>query len=233
MIFTSILVSCAGTDVPTPVKKTGICFVLCDFSASQSPGSRQKIMTNALRLFDKSIKNYQWQYYDIGSNRYDGSFFTYNDSTNITATLSEHKAIAARKKLRRDSLNREMIKLSVEQGNRNTCIMRTLDKIAGALPRNPRVPKPEVKIYILSDMLEDCNDGQRINIDNASFDVALKNLSKLPKPDFTFKDYQEIEIIPVVSSDKNTNFRNLFEFWKQVLAKYDYTLTAMPIDLPD
>lgn len=224
------LVSCGGTEVPAPANTPGICYVLCDFSASQGVRSRQTIVKNASRIFEKGMKNYHFSYYDIATQRYEAPFFDYTDSSAMIVKKSLRKSIDARKILFRDSLNRQMIKLCQEQGARNTCIMRTLDKIAASIGVKFKGP---IKIFILSDMLEDCiYESVRINIDSAPFELASKNLSKLPKPTFTFKGY-EIEVLPVVSSEKSTSFPKLFEFWKQVFAKYDYDLKSLSIQLPD
>jgi hypothetical protein len=226
------LYGCGGSDVPHNTNQPGVCYVLCDFSESQGSRSRQGIMSNALSIFDKGLRNFRFRYYDIGAPQYEGPFFDYYDSSGITGKKSLRDAIDKRKKLRRDNLQQQMVKLFQQQGTSNTCIIGSLSKVAASLASDSLNRKSRVRVIILSDMLEDCvYDSARIDIDKASFDKAIKAVSKLPKPVFSFNGYN-IEVYPVVSSENNISPNKLFEFWKQVFAKYDYELKVLSTDLP-
>jgi hypothetical protein len=247
--FTLAIASCSGSEnlQPTELNRTHtaggnnpamtVCYIICDFSASQGSNSRQTIIRNANTIFKAGTEKGYWlRYYDIGAPQFVEAFFECKITGGSIMSGGERRQLQDSIRKQRDTLNKVMTKLCQPPFPKNTCILTAISKVANSLSSNAgENNKTPIKIAILSDMLEDCNyHFGSINIEKGDYKTALATIAKMTKPRFTFAG-KNVEFSFVASSNLDIkNYEQLFEFWKQVLAKFDYELkTAISSDLPN
>jgi hypothetical protein len=224
--------------VKEPVKKQEpTYYVLCDFSASQGRQSLQVIMENADSLFKVMCRqNARIIYMDISAAQFEKPFFDYKLECPSFVTGTRLKELEQEKISQGDTLRRRMQRICQLPSSNNTCIIRTIEKVANSMPRDigpGKIDQP-VKMVILSDLLEDCQNGlRRINIDRADFAPAFERLASMPTPTSTFSDYKNMEITLVAASQRIIKQDSLNRFWKEVFGKFSYDLKGdISVSLP-
>lgn len=200
------------------------CFVLCDFSASQGT-SLQTVKNKAQRIYQSAKLKTKIRFYDVNAVQFAAPFFEYTRLVNRMMKPSE------KERLRRDADSMGTIlnsSLTSPAGSQSTCINRGISAVAQSLGDLAPHKTETIWIIVLSDMLEDCTyDWGRIDIDNASYEQALKMLDKMPKPLFGLKNYKNVHIkLTACSGDNKVSSEKLFVFWKKLLSRYDYNLTT-------
>lgn len=220
------------SDVPIPAD---ICYVLCDFSASQG-NSLQTVKEKAYRIYDAAKLKCEVFFFDINGPQFSDPFF----SSDLLLKNAKRPSDKENFKKKADSLGNtlkvELSKKSVPNASQNTCIIRSITTTVQSLTDKIKNSEQRIWIIILSDMLEDCTyDFGKIDIDNASYEIAMKQLDKMPKAIFTLKDFKNINIkLAVCSKDNTISSEKLFLFWKKVFARYDYNLVRPPTqELPN
>jgi hypothetical protein len=201
-----------------------VCVVLCDFSASQG-SSLQTIKQNAITIYNSAALNSELWYYDINAPHFEGAFVQSLKLFKNVKKPSEEKQYMRYA----DSLGRvlegQLAKRSVPAASQSTCIITALNTAVQSIIKTARKDQ-SIEIIVLSDMLEDCpHDFGRVDIDNANFDVAMKMLDKMQKPEFGLKEYKKIKVSLTASSrDTKLSSDKLYTFWKKALNKFDYEL---------
>jgi hypothetical protein len=206
-----------------------LCYVLCDFSASQGK-SLQTIREKALKIYNAAKLKCRLRFYDINAPQFAEPFFQFD----LLAANAKRPSDKIKFQKIADSMSKvldaSLVKKSMPSASQSTCIIRTLITSVQSLSDVAKSKEQRIWIVALSDVLEDCiYDFGHVDIDNASFENALKLLDKMPKPLFTLKDYKNINVkLTVCSEDNKLNSEKLFLFWKKVLSKFDYNL-VLPI----
>jgi hypothetical protein len=240
-----IILSCSSiesSEVPLSagnIQRTiipNLCYVLCDFSASQGNKSREAIRSNALKIYETAKTKCKIRYYDINAPEFQLPFFEFLPLFKEAKTPMQQRKILLLAKTQSHTLD-SLIKSNYASGaSGQTCIIKALSKIAQSLTHHARQNKTQnISIIVLSDMLEDCDfTFGKINIDNRNMELAFKTLAQMPKPAFTFKEYPDLKITLTASSDKRADIDKLHAFWMAVLKKFDYELTdPITTDLPN
>ncbi|MGB8193090.1 MAG: hypothetical protein WCF67_14275 [Chitinophagaceae bacterium] len=201
-----------------------ICYVLCDFSASQGNKSRQTIRQNAISIYQSAATKCKIRFYDINAPQLEGPFFEFPDLLKNVQKPSQRKIMKAKAHAQKDTLDL-LISNRMNTISKSTCIIKALDMVAASLKKQAAQYKDQrISVVILSDMLEDCNfDFGRINIDKGNFREADRVLATMPNPPYTFKGYKNLSLAFAASSTRtDINMTSLNNFWKQVLKKYEY-----------
>jgi hypothetical protein len=225
---------CRGT-LTAAASPASICYVLCDFSASQAT-TLDRIIAQAKTIFDKEGKEALTRYIAIGSASMEGTFFEYQplEPKKVMTPIEDYtrKAYFPCMKARLDTA---LENLKRQTRYPNSCIINAIGIIASDLT-NLAVKNEVVKIYILSDMMEDCNFRGKGKIDLARGDYrsALAVLDRLAAPLSTFQPYPRIKITLVgTSTVQGIDMQELNMFWRRVLAKYQYNFQgAISSSLP-
>jgi hypothetical protein len=245
LLFFVLIAACKSTSTDRAVKDnnttsrvTGkyeasvnapLCYVLCDFSASQDPASTEDMTTNAASIFDAIKEEYSVTCININTSQYERPFFQYSppDSKDIE-TPKEKKKRKELVKQQQDSLTSRLNRLKMAIRASNTCLIRALERVASDLAVDPDNKAKPVRIIILSDMLEACaNDFGRINLEKQPYKQAIAMLKKMKRPGFGFGGYSNIDISVTASSRISINDPGgLRNFWKEVFAKYGYTFNS-------
>lgn len=206
-----------------------ICYVLCDFSQSQAAVSKADITQNALEIYQQINSTYALAYININSSQYEKPFFEYVPPANQDIeTPKERKQKEAMAKEAKQRLAAALNQLSINDKANSTCIIRALGRVANDLANNPDNRKRPMRIILLSDMLEACSsDFGYINLEKPPYNKALLMLKKMKKPNYTFEGYTDINVAITASSTKPLiDSDGLQGFWKEVLAKFGYTLKS-------
>lgn len=223
-------------EVVKPNSIPDVCYVLCDFSASQGNKSRTDISLNALKIYEAANKKCKLRYYNINAPDFEGPFFEFLHITKQAKDPRTRWKIDSMSKPQKDTLANLLFKNCSSTAPTNTCIIKSLDKIARSMKNQIGNNKElNVDIIVLSDMLEDCTlSFGKIDIDHEAFDKAFKTLGQMHSPTFTFKDFKNLTITLTASSEKNMDLENLQNFWTEVLKRYHYPLnSAITTDLPE
>lgn len=212
------------------------CYVFCDMSGSQDSKSKQIIMQHAVDIFKKA-KGYDFKYYDISAPQFEPPFFEYTEPpVPEIAKPTDLKDNDEERSHKTDSLTKRLMELYHRPSSNRTCILRTIEKAVNTLTsKSGGSAGQDVRIIILSDMLEDCNYSfGRLNIDHGVFKDAMKVLEKMPAPRFTLSKYKKAEVYLVASSQRRIATDSLYSFWVEAFKKYGYDLTSpILVQLPD
>jgi hypothetical protein len=211
-----------------------VCYVLCDVSTSLNSADAKTARHHAEAIFRRA-KGYDFKYFDISDAFFKRSFFEYEAPVpGQILTPTERERIKRAFSSNCDRLH-QILENLYHSPSSNTCIIRTIRKVANSIAADNKAELKEIKIVILSDMLEDCaNDFGKIDIGSGDFKAATRTLSGMPTPNFSFSGYRNIEVSIVVTSEQNIGDDSpLFSFWKTMFKKYGYDLNK-PItpDLP-
>lgn len=218
----------SNVSVPDPQLTSGngpICYVLCDFSNSQNAASQTDIVDNAKAIFTKLHSQFALVYFNINAPQFQKPFFQHAPpKVSDIETPSEGR--------QRDTLlNKAAARLgekldSLQQNARAqfTCIIKALGNIANRLASDAQNKVKQVRIIILSDMLEVCqNDFGAVNLERPPYERAVQLLQQMNEPAYGFGGYGNLDISVIASSQKMiADDSGLLYFWKQVFAKYGY-----------
>jgi hypothetical protein len=222
-----VLAATIGVEVQAVFSKAPICYVLCDFSNSQDANSQGDIASNAKEIFKQMRSRYAMAYININAPQLQKAFFQY-----VPPETKEIETPRERRQ-RQDAMNQQAATLAqrlneLGQGEKanQTCIIKALNKVADELAISDQNKTRPVRIIVLSDMLEVCtNDFGPINLEKPPYQKAIQALEKMKPPPFGFNQYNDLKIGITASSGKSgIPISDLLGFWKEVFAKYGYTL---------
>lgn len=221
LIILIISVSCHSDNDFEPAPH---CFVFCDFTRSLDSNAHEKVIRDALKIFDSLGQVCELEFYTISSDSYSEPFFRNEPDVMDLATEMETNAQKKNKKKLRDSLNLELRKAYLEDKSRQTCIIETIKKSIDEIRTLKRTDMAPVYLIFLSDMLESCN---RINIEQQpdkeiSYTHATKELNGLTITD-SLPLNRRIKVALVISTSGAAINRDQHGlFWNKVFQKFGY-----------
>ncbi|MBL7731947.1 MAG: hypothetical protein JNM88_12270 [Chitinophagaceae bacterium] len=217
-------IGCGHEDIPKETR----CYILCDFTKSQDSISRAVIVSNADSIFGSIMsKGYYCAVFDISDEIFEIPFSELPPEASTVYTDKARKEYQDSLKTKRKKFKDTLIRVS-QRSNGNTCLINSIEKIATLLAGDTaNKENRNIKIILLSDMLEDCAFGAvRIDIDDGDFKTAEHALDQVNPPAFTFEGFKNIEINIVASSGKKIPVADHFRFWQKVFKRFGYNLTT-------
>lgn len=195
------------------------CYVLCDYSKSQSPDSFAIMQKNAVELFDRISPQYRVKFFQIGLNYGQPVFFQYRPADRLD--IESDMEIENRDNYRacmKDSLTGILAMLKKQQ-TENTCILSTIERVLREITSDVQIKTDTIRIVILSDLIEACNrNGRSINL-TESQESEIRKIERNPDylPAISFAAYPNLSASLIISTTNNKiNGPDLFSFWNSV-----------------
>lgn len=215
------LVSCNPDGPKTEVVAAPIpyCFVYCDFTNSMDTIAHDKVVRDALTIYDSLSRTHRLSFFTIGNNPFRELIATSSFVTEglMSETERNFKLLAVTRY--RDTLKKNLVKAQREETSGKTCIIKNIKQALQHCLNISESGDGNFKLIFLSDMLENC---EGINIQSDRYRAADSLVSKMQPAD-SFSKFKNLTIAVVISYSKDNVDDRLTEFWEKVFAKFKYT----------
>lgn len=219
--------------------------ILCDIT---NPNLDQ-IAQNAKEIILKAPENVNLYIYNISPDAYQSPITKVNKVANYSKPSEERNFNKKIKKLA-DSTEKKILQLGTELQNdksknkfRNSCIINSIKSTYKNVFN--KIGNTQKKLFILSDMIEECNDtpiGKISKSDLVNPEYIISKINKKFSPKTNFKN-KNVEIFIIVSSSfdhnkSNVSGESIEKFWNAVFIKYGYdnedlSKMGFGVELPD
>lgn len=202
-----------------PVKEPGAyCFVYCDFTRSMDQKAHEKVIADAMKIYDSLNKECSLFYFTVGNNPFREPLFSCSFNEEHLMTPQKRTKMSQARRNQRDTLLRRLQEARIRESSLTTCIIDNIRQSAQNCLNINESGDGDFRIVFLSDMLENCGD---ISIQRGQYKRAEESIAKL-KITEDFKKFSNLRIAVVVSSSKGDGNEKLGNFWTNVFEKFRY-----------